>query len=1579
MAAPSALLKAMQLSERTVVVGEVPAELCASGAADVRIGTLLQQFGDVIAVCLHPQSDGTAGWGTATFAEPNEAARAVRAACVEVEVADADGGAPRARTLPLQRATLAMESRALAAVQIGGRGPAPIRRRGHTSFRTSDLSAGDGAEMDSPRQRKTTHAEIAERSALVRDTIVEVAGSPHSPVDQATQDRAVERLLKDLPSRLWSAMQTLRKPPAQRTQRDVSALVSMARHQQIGFITRLTGPEQRRLCAVLKLEVLPSGHELYKEGDAATAMHIILYGAVTATTRQGGGGNQRRVQLLMGHADSEEESGGEEDDADGALLVSEKEDARAGGVLTPRDSASISARGSASATTQARPSAAAASGLRPQGTAAIETEERRLGDLGVGQHFGELALLKPGSVRTATVVVREPSVLLQVKQAEFAEAMRLGQEDQVELQAQLTRLRNCPIFQGLPLRTLLDLAELVEYRLYPKDTVLYEQGAPATEMSLVLSGRVTFSAKIRRRQVSPPRTRTSSGTPASPKGQTGKKDQRPTHANSPASKAAPGRLGLNLVMPPGIAAAATPSTPRPAAAPSVEYWHVKAGNIGAGGVLGCEGLPPEGEKTPLGAGRQRRHEAVQHHRWTTTTTNDVEVLKIRVHTLVKRTSPVVIERLQEYIRAELTRPNLEKAVEREQHWQQKRSELFVHITGKGHTRKQIELQEMWAGRAARAALASSMVAATPVQSPADSQKTPGGMSVTTLTTLRKRSQTINTTGQRHKQEVRWIERLKVRTAEMTEKREEWREDPELQKDKLNTEWAKVHTDFVQTMGVYDQLSRANWDPMTSAAAPATLELNAKALLDGRGASSGRGGAITPQSAKKKGTSRALGDTKEVVLRDLKLNSSLYSVAYEETLVLCGSIGCADPETQSFGGFGFLSWLYWVESLLGRFEKQLEDEGMAERFTLVRVGTEGFRIMALPAPTAAQHEAAAADSSARTDANAAAQKSLGPHESLGTVSAASSMADAVEGGRDSLAWSAEKLLQFGLWMLDEAKATNDKAERIDRTTVNASHTAAGGANDPRLRPAGPTTGLVDTGDDDVEMEKILDNMHYVHGGRKGLIQTHRVDLQLGIASGQCAAYALGISHPAFFHLKGPVVEGVDKLCKEAKGGCLLMSPAVEHMVSKSVDGLTRVPMKIEKIARTAAERAALEAEKELEDVVAAQRALEDARRAGSIEMIHKAEQQLAVEQEEADEAVRVAEAAKARAAAAREEALQAEEAARQARIAAATGPHHYEFGWRNGQRNTDGLTPREVKSADTRRRLMSHRPPSAPATARGGGEGRGTVRPNTAPAARRAQPQPPPADNSAAQQQEEPQQDGGSDGQKQQQQQQQQRRTKRNVVGKVPVPSALAARPQSARPVLQNSSSVLQMSWRTPAGIGRPGSAFAASATAMPRRRPRPQSSGAAARVQLNVGQAHTMSTAAAATMAASVQQKRQQPIAPHTPSQEKQRPQSAHSRVPSPTSAAQRRPASGLRSARLYASPARRIMERHRPEATRPASAAATGQAKKQVTIGVITAVQQGKAAIDDPTGQQQQAPPGERRPTSARPVLENYAFAAQA
>ena len=550
--------------------------------------------------------------------------------------------------------------------------------------------------------------------------------------------------------------------------------------------------------------------------------------------------------------------------------------------------------------------------------------------------------------------------------------------------------------------------------------------------------------------------------------------------------------------------------------------------------------------------------------------NDVEVLKLKVHTIIHRTSEAVIDRLREYIGAELTRSKLETAVQREQDWQQKRSELFVYITGKGKTRKQVDLQEMWAGRAARAALGFAMPAEKAAEK--GGKVDGGGMSVGAVMQLRKRSRTINTTGQRFKQEVRWIEKLKDRAGEMTERRAAWKTDPKLVRPELEEEWALVHTEFLSSMILYDQLERENWDPMTSAAAPADLgETQCRALLDGDGA---RTGEITPPSAPKKNV--APSSTKVVKLGGLKLNSALYSVAYAETLVLCGSVECADAETKSIAGFGYLSWLYWVESLLGRFEQELATEGMAERFALIRVGTERFKIMALPAPSIKK---SAADQTA-TDARGSEK---GSQASLAS-SGGSSTTDGMEGGRDSLAWAAEKLLQIGVWMLDEVKATNNRADRIDRTSVNAHHDNGGhdASYAGNLRVASPTTGMLETDDDDDDMESALNDVHYTHGGRKGLMQTHRVSLRVGVASGQCAAYALGMSRPAFFHLKGPLVEGADKLCAEAEPGSMLMSPAVESVVGKTVDGLTRVQLKGKKEARTAEEQAALEAEKELED-------------------------------------------------------------------------------------------------------------------------------------------------------------------------------------------------------------------------------------------------------------------------------------------------------------------------------------------------------------------------------------------------------------
>lgn len=1009
MAAPSALQKAMQLSERTVIVAEVPPEVCTSGAADVQIAALFQEFGDVIAVCLHPPQQDPVGWGTVTFAEPGEATSAICAASVSVEVAATPERGPRTAMLPVQRATLAMESRALAAMQLGGRGPAPVRRRGHASFRT----AGQHVDECAPLSRdRASDAQNADRSALIRDAIMDSVGDAYNSTEHAAWDRAVDRLVTDVQSSLWSAMQTLRKAPRERSQRDVSAIVTMARHQQIGFVTKLTGPEQRRICAVLRLQVVPTGHELYCEGSAADAMYIILHGAATATTQQGGGGPNRIAQLRMQQAESEEDSDDEDRNTSKGVLASQNADTR-DERLSPRES---------DVPTE----------LLPPTAVLIRSEERKLGDYCNGQHFGELALLKPGSTRTATVVIREPSILLRLNQADFASAMRVEDEEQARVETAISRLRKCPIFQDLPLRVLLDLTELAEHRYFPKDTVLYEQGSPATEMSLVLSGKVVVSAKIRRREISPPRPRSSISTES--RMSNSKKSQCRTRESRRSDTAEFTAITANLL--PSSSNTSPAPTKLSPAAPEAGYWCVRAGNLGAGAIVGSEGLPPDNTDSPR-TNSEVCQQAVQRHRWTTTATNDVEVLQLRVHTLLHRTSPLVLERLQEYRRAELSQQSLEKAVGREHQWQQMRSELFVHITGKGQTQREAELKEMWAGRAAKVSLTGASMSRRETKTNHDTVR----LSFQTVSTLRKRSQSINTTGQRHKQEVRWIEQLKERTARMTERREAWRDDRLLQKTALKTDWAQAHQDFVETVSLYDQLTRTHWDPMTCAVAPANLETTSThGLLDGSKRA-------TPRTTRKLIPS----DTKEILLNNLTVNSALYSVAFENTLILCGSVGCADTVTQKSAGFGYLSWLYWVESLLERFEQQLEDEGMHEHFKLVREGGEGFKIMAMPAPMAATYTSSTAGAASDTknsddfgdaktglrgDSTVPRTSSFVSQVSVESTSTGSSMNEAsrVPAGAVSLAWLADRLVQFGIWMLDEAKAMNDKADRVDRTVM-----------------------------------------------------------------------------------------------------------------------------------------------------------------------------------------------------------------------------------------------------------------------------------------------------------------------------------------------------------------------------------------------------------------------------------------------------------------------------------------------------------------------------------------------------------------
>ena len=728
----SAFTKAMERSERTVCVGDIPAELCEHGAADVRVATVFGQFGEVLAVCLHPHADGT-GWGTVTFAQA-DAARAALAAGVTVDVAPGDDWKQTvAVRLKLQQATLAMEVRALAAVRIGGRGAAPVRRSGHSSFCPATAAAavgreraaarewedvrraeqelrdaeasGDGAAIREAQERlaaeqreaeeasRANERARAERAELVRRAVQEHADAtpdaPTNAVDRAAAESAVVHFVKELPDRLWTPLETLRKPPAQRSHSEISSLMQMARRQEIGFVTRLTTAEQRRLCRVLRVVLLPTGKQVYAEGDRADNLYIVWHGAATATTQYGGGGTKRRAQLLLDNAESEEESdwSADEDDGepngedDGGDGQKGGEDGGGGEHLgRHRFKTAVSA---VSATVATR---SVAGHLRNTQTdevcahcgktghtkafcprlkaeAVRRGSERRLGELGVGQHFGELALVRPGSVRTATVVARCPTALLVLSYEDFCDTLKLGHEDEelAELETQLSRLTSCPIFHGLPLRNLLTLSDLAECRTFPKGFKIYSQGDVANEISLVLSGRVAFSKRMPRRVVSPPR---------------GPRNSAPSTPRS------------------GALAERRQVTPMQSAASEhervVEYWIVHAGELGKGAVLSAQG-----------AHEKQKEGNLLRHSWTTTASTDVEVLTLSVHTLLRRTAPETLERVQEYLSCEIRKAELEQAVRREQDWQQKRSLLFVHITGKGQTQKQKEMAEVWVERAAR--------------------------------------------------------------------------------------------------------------------------------------------------------------------------------------------------------------------------------------------------------------------------------------------------------------------------------------------------------------------------------------------------------------------------------------------------------------------------------------------------------------------------------------------------------------------------------------------------------------------------------------------------------------------------------------------------------------------------------------------------------------------------------------------------------------------------------------------------------------------------------------------------------------
>ncbi|KNE68662.1 hypothetical protein AMAG_12830 [Allomyces macrogynus ATCC 38327] len=110
-----------------------------------------------------------------------------------------------------------------------------------------------------------------------------------------------------------------------------------------------------------------------------------------------------------------------------------------------------------------------------------------LSDLGAGDSFGELALLK-GTKRTASVMCTRRSEFFRIDKDDFLDVLKETAEE--DIQTKLDFFRTVPFLAGLPLANMTRLAELTSRRELPTNTTIVKEREPLNSVFLIRKGSV---------------------------------------------------------------------------------------------------------------------------------------------------------------------------------------------------------------------------------------------------------------------------------------------------------------------------------------------------------------------------------------------------------------------------------------------------------------------------------------------------------------------------------------------------------------------------------------------------------------------------------------------------------------------------------------------------------------------------------------------------------------------------------------------------------------------------------------------------------------------------------------------------------------------------------------------------------------------------------------------------------------------------------------------------------------------------------------------------------------------------------
>jgi len=268
-------------------------------------------------------------------------------------------------------------------------------------------------------------------------TITSEAGLRASAEEETAESRRVNEL-NAMNSTYRDKVQLFMKPPEERSVREVDTLVDFTKGMV--YMQQLkNGAQRRSICRMLSYEKREQDAVLMEEGDVGDFMYLLLSGSVVVFTRR---------------------------KTNAKVVRRESQDANV--VLTAKQLAKLDRE--------------------------REPNIVRLGEIMSGNHFGELALVNPDSIRTASIQCREPCELLKLSRADFDATLRVANEEDLVHKALL--MQKMPLFAKTSVGELLPQSYVAHIVKYPKGALIQRQGDLSTHLTVVLKGMVNASAVV---------------------------------------------------------------------------------------------------------------------------------------------------------------------------------------------------------------------------------------------------------------------------------------------------------------------------------------------------------------------------------------------------------------------------------------------------------------------------------------------------------------------------------------------------------------------------------------------------------------------------------------------------------------------------------------------------------------------------------------------------------------------------------------------------------------------------------------------------------------------------------------------------------------------------------------------------------------------------------------------------------------------------------------------------------------------------------------------------------------------------